>query len=84
MSLKVGVGSTDGWFSVKKHPAQRAGRSSPGPRPKADALGGENDTAELEGSAIPFGLRTRRCLTQGVPGEAARKVAEALRGKAAR
>jgi nucleoside 2-deoxyribosyltransferase len=39
--------------------------------------------ADLENSAIPFGLRTRRQLTKGAPGEAAREVAEALKGKAA-
>jgi len=39
--------------------------------------------ADLQGSAIPFGLRTRRYLTKGAPGEAAREVAEALRDKAA-
>ena len=39
--------------------------------------------ADLESSAIPFGLRTRRYLTKGEPDEAAREVAEAVRGKAA-
>jgi predicted nucleotide-binding protein len=38
---------------------------------------------DLDSSAIPFGLRTRRYLTKGLPDEAAREVAEALKGKAA-
>ena len=39
--------------------------------------------ADLETSAIPFGLRTRRYLTRGEPDDLAREVAEAVRGKAA-
>lgn len=39
--------------------------------------------ADLENSAIPFELRSRRYLAKGAPGETAREVAEALRGKAA-
>ncbi len=39
--------------------------------------------ADLEGSAIPFELRRRRYLTKGTPDEAAREVAEALKGEAA-
>jgi len=39
--------------------------------------------ADLETSAIPFDLRTRRYLTRGAPDEAAREVAEAVKGKAA-
>lgn len=38
---------------------------------------------DLESSAIPFGLRRRRYLKRGAPDEAAREVAEALKGKAA-
>ena len=38
---------------------------------------------ELDTSAIPFELRTRRYLTKGAPDEAAREVAEAVKGKAA-
>ena len=38
---------------------------------------------ELDSSAIPFELRTRRYLTKGAPDEAAREVAEAVKGKAA-
>jgi nucleoside 2-deoxyribosyltransferase len=38
---------------------------------------------DLESSAIPFGLRARRYLTKGAPDEAAREVAEAVKGKAA-
>jgi hypothetical protein len=39
--------------------------------------------ADLDSSLIPFELRTRRYLTKGAPGEAAREIAEALKGKAA-
>jgi nucleoside 2-deoxyribosyltransferase len=39
--------------------------------------------ADLESSAIPAELRRRRYLTKGAPDEAAREVAETLRGKAA-
>ncbi|HYX22635.1 MAG TPA: toll/interleukin-1 receptor domain-containing protein [Thermoanaerobaculia bacterium] len=39
--------------------------------------------ADLEGSSVPFGLRSRRYLTKGAPDEAAREVAEALKSKAA-
>lgn len=38
---------------------------------------------DIENSAIPFGLRTRRYLTKGPPDEAAREVAAAVKGKAA-
>lgn len=38
---------------------------------------------DLDSSFIPFELRSRRYLTKGAPAEAAREVAEALRGKAA-
>ena len=38
---------------------------------------------DLDTSAIPFELRTRRYLTKGTPDEAAREVAEAVKGKAA-
>lgn len=38
---------------------------------------------DLDSSAIPFELRTRRYLTKGAPDKAAREVAEAVRGKAA-
>ncbi len=38
---------------------------------------------DLDNSDIPFWLRTRRYLTKGAPDEAAREVAEALKGKAA-
>jgi len=37
----------------------------------------------LDRASIPFELRSRRYLTKGSPAEAARQVAEALRGKAA-
>ncbi|MEW6218829.1 MAG: toll/interleukin-1 receptor domain-containing protein [Thermodesulfobacteriota bacterium] len=39
--------------------------------------------ADLDASIVPFELRSRRYLTKGAPGDAAREVAEALRGKAA-
>ena len=39
--------------------------------------------ADLESSAIPAEFRRRRYLTKGAPDEAAREVAEALRGVAA-
>ena len=39
--------------------------------------------ADLESSAIPAEFRRRRHLTKGAPDEAAREVAEALKGKAA-
>lgn len=39
--------------------------------------------ADLESSAIPAEFRRRRYLTKGAPDEAAREVAETLRGKAA-
>lgn len=39
--------------------------------------------ADLDSSVIPFELRTRRYLTKGAPDDAAREVAEALKGKAA-
>lgn len=39
--------------------------------------------ADLDASTVPFELRSRRYLTKGAPGDAAREVAEALRGKAA-
>ena len=38
---------------------------------------------DLDRSAIPFELRTRQHLARGSPDEAARKVAEAVKGKAA-
>lgn len=38
---------------------------------------------DLESSAIPFGLRSRRYLTKGVPDVAAHEVAEAVKGKTA-
>ena len=38
---------------------------------------------DLDSSVIPFELRKRRYLTKGAPDQAAREVAEALRGKAA-
>src|SRR5438093_5229270 len=38
---------------------------------------------DLESSAIPFELRTRRYLMKGAPDDAARGVAEAVKGKAA-
>lgn len=39
--------------------------------------------ADMESSAIPFELRRRRYLTKGAPREAAREVAQALKGEAA-
>ncbi len=39
--------------------------------------------ADLDRSIVPFELRARRYLTKGAPAEAAREVADALRGKAA-
>ena len=39
--------------------------------------------ADLDSSVIPHELRTRRYLIKGAPAEAAREVAEALRGEAA-
>lgn len=38
---------------------------------------------DLDSSLIPFEVRSRRYLTKGAPAEAARRVAEALRGQAA-
>jgi hypothetical protein len=38
---------------------------------------------DLDSSAIPFDLRTRRYLTKGAPDDAAREVAKAVKGKAA-
>jgi hypothetical protein len=39
--------------------------------------------ADLDRAVIPYGLRSRRFLTKGAPGEAAREVAEALKAQAA-
>ncbi len=39
--------------------------------------------ADLDTAAIPYELRNRRYLTKGAPAEAAREVAEALKGEAA-
>ena len=39
--------------------------------------------ADLEGTAIPLGFRSRRYLTRGEPDVAAREVAEAVKGRAA-
>lgn len=39
--------------------------------------------SDLERSAIPYELRSRRYLTKGVPADAAREVAETLKGRAA-
>lgn len=38
---------------------------------------------DLDRSVIPFELRNRQYLTKGAPADAARQVAESLRGKAA-
>ena len=38
---------------------------------------------ELDMASMPFEFRTRRYLTKGTPDEAARKVAEAVKGRAA-
>jgi hypothetical protein len=38
---------------------------------------------DLDSSVIPFEIRTRRYLMKGAPDDAAREVAEAVKGKAA-